>query len=97
MKVLSPFGPKIAQLKFNKTAIDRINREVDRISSQKKLTKKYDYSKKLVGQVQQEIRLPKNFIRYATIKKRIPLPIAEINMKAIKFTSAMPLVNVMIL
>ena len=41
--------------------------------------------------------LPKNFIKYATIKKRIPLPIAEINMKAIRFTSAMPLVNVMIL
>ena len=37
MKVLSPFGPKIAQLKFNKTVIDKINEEVDRISSQKKL------------------------------------------------------------
>jgi len=63
MKILSPFGPKIAQLKFNKTVIDKINEEVDRISSQKKLTKKYDYSKKLVGQVKQEIQLPKNFIK----------------------------------
>ena len=69
MKVLSPFGPKIAQLKFNKTAIDRINREVDRISSQKKLTRKYDYSKKLVGQVKQEIQLPKNFIKKYLVKK----------------------------
>ena len=69
MKVLSPFGPKIAQLKFNKTAIDRINREVDRISSQKKLTKKYDYSKKLVGQVKQEIQLSKNFIKKYLVKK----------------------------
>ena len=69
MKVLSPFGPKIAQLKFNKTAIDRINREVDRISSQKKLTRKYDYSKKLVGQVKQEIQLPKNFIKKYLAKK----------------------------
>ena len=40
MKILSPFGPKIAQLKFSKTVIDRINKEVDRISSQKKLIKK---------------------------------------------------------
>ena len=69
MKVLSPFGPKIAQLKFSKTVIDRINKEVDRISSQKKLTKKYDYSKKLVGQVKQEIQLPKNFIKKYLAKK----------------------------
>ena len=69
MKILSPFGPKIAQLKFSKTVIDRINKEVNRISSQKKLIKKYDYSKKLVGQVKQEIQLPKNFIKKYLVKK----------------------------
>ena len=69
MKVLSPFGPKIARLKFNKSLINRINKEVDRISSQKKLKKKYDYSKKLVGQVRQEIQLPKNFIKKYLAKK----------------------------
>ena len=69
MKVLSPFGPKMAQLKFNKSLINKINKEVDRISSQKKLTKKYDYSKKLVGQVKQEIQLPKNFIKKYLAKK----------------------------
>jgi len=69
MKILSPFGPKIAQLKFNKSLINKINKEVDRISSQKKLTKKYDYSKKLVGQVKQEIQLPKNFIKKYLAKK----------------------------
>ena len=69
MKVLSPFGPKIAQLKLNKSLINKINKEVDRISSQKKLTKKYDYSKKLVGQVKQEIQLPKNFIKKYIAKK----------------------------
>ena len=63
MKVLSPFGPKIAQFKFPKSLIKKINNEVDRISAQKKLAKKYDYSKKLVGQVKQEIQLPKNFIK----------------------------------
>ena len=69
MKVLSPFGPKIAQLKLDKSLINKINKEVDRISSQKKLTKKYDYSKKLVGQVKQEIQLPKNFIKKYLAKK----------------------------
>ena len=69
MKVLSPFGPKIAQLKLNKSLINKINKEVDKISSSKKLTKKYDYSKKLVGQVKQEIQLPKNFIKKYLAKK----------------------------
>ena len=69
MKVLTPFGPKIAQLKFNKLIINQINKEVDRISSQKKLIIKYDYSKKLVGQVKQGIRLPKNFITKYLAKK----------------------------
>ena len=69
MKVLSPFGPKIAQLKLNKSLINKINKEVDRISSSKKLAKKYDYSKKLVRQVKQEIQLPKNFIKKYIAKK----------------------------
>ena len=69
MKVLTPFGPKIAQLKFSKNLINKLNNEVDRIYSQKKLIKKYDYSKKLVGQVKQEIQLPKNFINKYLIKK----------------------------
>jgi hypothetical protein len=63
MKILSPFGPKLAQLKFSKFLINKINKEVDRIYSQKKLAKKYDYSKKLVSQIKQEIELPKNFIK----------------------------------
>ena len=62
MKVLSPFGPKIAKLKFSSSIIKKINKEVDRITSKKELSKKYDYSKKLVGQVKQEISLPKKFI-----------------------------------
>ena len=63
MKILSPFGPKIAKLKFSNSIIKKINNEVDKIIAQKKLSKKYDYSKKLVGQVKQEIELPKIFIK----------------------------------
>ena len=63
IKVLSPFGPKIAKLRFSKNLIYKINFEIDRINSNKPLVKKLDYSKKLVGQVKQEISLPKSFIK----------------------------------
>ena len=36
MKVLSPFGPKIAIIKIPKNIIDRINQEVDKILNDKK-------------------------------------------------------------
>ena len=62
MKVISPFGPKIAKLKFSSKLINKINNEVDKILSKKNLLKKLDYSKKLVGQVKQEFQLPKSFI-----------------------------------
>ena len=62
MKVLSPFGPKIAKLKFSTKLINKINNEVDKILSKKNLLKKLDYSKKLVGQVKQEFQLPRSFI-----------------------------------
>ena len=63
MRVISPFGPKIAKLKFSSKLIDIINKEVDQISNKKKLLKKLDYSKKLVGQVKQEFQLPKKFLK----------------------------------
>ena len=63
MKIISPFGPKIAKLKLSKKLIRIINKEVDQISNKRKLLKKLDYSKKLVGQVKQEFQLPKPFIK----------------------------------
>jgi hypothetical protein len=63
LKVLAPFGPRIARLKFPQLIIKNINLEVERIIKQKKLIKKYDYSKSLVGQVRQEIQLPYIFIK----------------------------------
>ena len=74
LKVLAPFGPRIARLKFPKSVIKKINLEVERITRQKKLIDKYDYSKKLVGQVKQEIELPSIFIKkniYKYISKSI--------------------------
>ena len=78
MKVLSPFGPKIASLKLSGNSIRKINIEVDKIISKKNLLKKLDYSNKLVGQVRQEFQLPKIFIKknlekilYKTVKDYI--------------------------
>ena len=63
MKILSPFGPKIAKLKLPQFLIKKINGEVDKILTKKKLIKKLDYSKKLVGQVRQEFQLTKAFVK----------------------------------
>ena len=63
MKVISPFGPKIAKLKISNNIIKKLNNEVDKIISKKNLLKKFDYSDKLVGQVKQEFQIPKSFIK----------------------------------
>ncbi len=68
MKILSPFGPKLAKIKVPKSILDKINLEVDKIIKNKSRVKKNDYSKRVVGQVYQEIELPKNFIN-KVIKK----------------------------
>lgn len=76
IKVLSPFGPKIGKLKFSKILIKKINLEVDKITSTRKLAKKFDYSDHLVGQVKQEIYLSNSFINkniYKTIEKNIKI------------------------
>ena len=48
MKVLSPFGPKIAIIKIPKNIINKINLEVDKILNDKKKLKKSDYSNKFL-------------------------------------------------
>ena len=68
MKILSPFGPKITIIKIPKIIIKKINQEVDKILVNKKQLIKSDYSKKLVGQVKQEIKLSPNFIKKNLIK-----------------------------
>ena len=40
MKVLSPFGPKIAVIKLPKRIVNKINKEVDNILNDKKKFKK---------------------------------------------------------
>ena len=68
MKILNPFGPKIAIIKIPKNIVHNINQEVDKILGDKKKLKKSDYSKKLVGQVTQEIQLNSKFIKKNILK-----------------------------
>ena len=62
INIISPFGPKLAKIKLSKKVVSDINHEVERIILNEKKSKKKDYSKKLVGEVYQEIELSKNFI-----------------------------------
>ena len=62
MKILSPFGPKLGKIKIPSKIISLLNSEVERIIQSKKKLKKNDYSKKVVGQVYQEIKISKQFI-----------------------------------
>ena len=68
MKVLNPFGPKIAIIKIPITIVKKINQEVDEILKDKKKLKKSDYSNKLVGQVKQEIKLDNKFVKKNLLK-----------------------------
>ena len=63
MKILSPFGPKIAIIKIPFNIIKKINNEVENIIRDKKKLKNNDYSNKLVGQVEQEIELKNKSIK----------------------------------
>ena len=63
MKILSPFGPRIAIIKIPFNIIKKINQEVENIIRDKKKLKNNDYSNKLVGQVEQEIELKNKFIK----------------------------------
>ena len=62
MKILSPFGPKLGKIRIPSNIVSLLNREVDKIIESKSKMKKSDYSKKVVGQVYQEIQISKKFI-----------------------------------
>ena len=62
MKILTPFGPKLGQIKIQSKIISLLNKEVDKIVESKLKIKNSDYSKKVVGQVYQEIQISKKFI-----------------------------------
>ena len=89
MIILSPFGPKLGKIKIPSKIITKLNKEVDKIIESKSKTKRSDYSKKVVGQVYQEIQISKNFIN-KYLKKFITKQVSNylkktINIKPKKF------------
>ncbi len=89
MIILSPFGPKLGKIKIPSKIITKLNEEVDKIIESKSKTKRSDYSKKVVGQVYQEIQISKNFIN-KYLKKFITKQVSNylkktINIKPKKF------------
>jgi len=89
MIILSPFGPKLGKIKIPSKIITQLNKEVDKIIESKSKTKRSDYSKKVVGQVYQEIQISKNFIN-KYLKKFIAKQVSNylkktINVKPKKF------------
>ena len=86
INIISPFGPKLAKIKLSKKVVSDINHEVERIILNEKKSKKKDYSKKLVGEVYQEIELSKNFIN-KELKKFIQEKIKNYLKKTINKTA----------
>ena len=89
MKILSPFGPKLGKIKIPPKIISQLNNEVNKIIKSKSKIKKNDYSKKVVGQVYQEIKISKKFIN-KYLKKFITKQVSNylkksINLKPKKF------------
>tara|TARA_B100002019_G_scaffold257566_1_gene241700 strand:- start:395 stop:1003 length:609 start_codon:yes stop_codon:yes gene_type:complete len=87
MKIQSPFGPKVGIVKIPKNIVSKINKEVDSILNNTSRSKKSDYSKKLVGEVKQELEISKSFInKYLSkfLKKNIKKFIKKSSNKNLK-------------
>ena len=87
MKIQSPFGPKVGIVKIPKYIVSKINKEVDSILNSTSRSKKSDYSKKLVGEVKQELEISKSFInKYLSkfLKKNIKKFIKKSSNKNLK-------------
>ena len=87
MKIQSPFGPKVGIVKIPKYIVSKINKEVDSILNNTSRSKKSDYSKKLVGEVKQELEISKFFInKYLSkfLKKNIKKFIKKSSNKNLK-------------
>ena len=62
LSMVRPFGPAIGSTNIPKTLIDKVNNCVDEIIKDKNKSKKFDWGQKLVGEVTQEIFLPKEIL-----------------------------------
>ena len=62
LKTYFPFGPPIGYAKLPKELVNDLNKGCDDIVKDEKLSKSQDWSQNLVGQVEQELLIPKNLV-----------------------------------
>ena len=61
--IYQPFGPSILKVRMPQAYVNLFNAEADRILYDKKLSKKYDWSHNLAGNVKKEIAIDHNKIK----------------------------------
>ena len=62
-KIIKRFGPSILKVKIPKKVLNKINNYIENISKNKKKISKLNYGEKLVGDVTQEFKLEKKFMK----------------------------------
>ena len=55
--IYQPFGPSILKVKMPQSYVNLLNAESDRILHDEKLSKKYDWSHNLAGNVKKKLQL----------------------------------------
>jgi len=61
-EIYQPFGPSILKTKLPAFYVENINKESDRILNSEDLSKEYDYSQNLAGNVKKEVRISEDKI-----------------------------------
>ena len=62
-KIIKRFGPSILKIKIPKKVLNELNNYIENISRNKKKISKLNYGEKLVGDVTQEFKLEKKFMK----------------------------------
>ena len=62
-KIIKRFGPSVLKVKIPKKVLNKINNYIENISKNKKKISKLNYGEKLVGDVTQEFKLEKKFMK----------------------------------
>ena len=61
--IYQPFGPSILKVKMPQVYVDSINAQAEKILNDEKLSKKYDWSHNLAGNVKKEVAINHNEIK----------------------------------
>ena len=62
-EIIKRFGPSVLKVKIPKKILDQLNNYIDEISKNKKKFSKLNYGENLVGDVTEELKLEKKFIK----------------------------------